>query len=73
MRSRAFVSDSEFRASEKTISLEIQVIVAGIDISVITVCKATVYLSSTMFYGSIGSCFRIQMVLQFMVFPEPKQ
>jgi len=73
VRYRAFVSDSEFRASERTITLEIQVTFIGIGISVITDHKATVYFSATMLYSSIGSCFRIQMVLQCMVFPEPNQ
>lgn len=55
VRCRAFVSDTEFRASERIISLEIQVSVAGIDISVITVCKAIAYFVQQCFMAQFAS------------------
>ncbi len=54
VRCRAFVSDTEFRAAERTLSLEIQVTVTGIDINIITVFakKYLIFLEQ---------CFMVQL------------
>lgn len=70
VRCRAFVSNTEFNAVEKSISLEIQVTV----LTIMCCVKSSYLLNSVLaYYGMLVVCFRTQMVLQFTVCPESWQ